>query len=90
MHTTKVKVALRRHVRNIRGNPALFTKFPNPRAGFGVVYGGEHHTDMRVVQIRGLEFPVDVLDLFAGDAVGDFGVQAFAGADYCHFCVGVE
>ena len=45
---------------------------------------------MRVVQIRGLEFPVDVLDLFAGDAVGDFGVQAFAGADYCHFCVGVE
>ena len=42
------------------------------------------------VEVEGDEGAVVVGDLVVGDAVGDFGVQAGAGGDYCDFGVGVE
>lgn len=90
VHAAKVKIALGRHVGDVGGDALLLAQLPDGRRDVRLVDGRQHHGDTRIVQVRGLEALVEVLDLLLVDAVGDFVVQAFARAEKGHFCVGVE
>ena len=88
MHAPKVEIALGRHIGDVGGDLALLAELPYLRRRLGVVHGGHDH--VRAIEVGGLEFPVDVLHLALGNAVGYFGVEAVAWGDDGHFGVGVE
>ena len=81
MHATEVEIAFRRHVCDVCGYLAFFAQLPYRRARFWIVYRGEYHSDVRVVQVGRLESSVVIFDLFALDAMRDLWVQSISGAD---------
>ena len=98
MRRTKVKVALGRHIRNIRRHIALLAQLPYFRGRGRIVDRAQdqtrHHRGraVRLVlrDVGGLEVAVDVHDLVLRDAVADFGVEAAGRADAGYDGVGVE
>lgn len=79
MHAAKVKVTLGRDVGHVDGNAALLAERVDFGRGDGVVDGGEHHGDGRVVEVGGEEVAVDVGDEVVGDVVGDPGTRPAVG-----------
>ena len=91
MHGAEIEVAFRGHVGDVGGDPPVFAQVPDLGGGGGVVDGGQHHgPGGRVVEVGGLEEPVDVGDLLGGDAVAHFGVEAGGGRYHRYFGVGIQ
>lgn len=89
MHAAKVKIAFRRDVGDVGGDPALLAELPDHGRGGRVVDGHEHHGEGCVGEVRGVEGPVDVGYLFLGDAVGYFGVETRVRAHHGDERVGI-
>ena len=88
MHGAKIEVALWWDVGNVGGDFARVREVVDQCGDGWVVDCGEHHGG--VVEVGGLEGPVDVGDLVLGDAVGDFGNKPRGGADDGYEGVGIE
>jgi hypothetical protein len=55
-----------------------------------IINSGQDHSNIRVVQITGLEVAVDMLHLPFNDSVVDFWVQADAWSYYGHSSIRIE
>lgn len=90
MHAAKVKVAFGRDVGNVGSDPLLLAQLPYLRRSFGIINGSQDHGDVRVVEVRGLEFAVVVLDLILLYPVCDLIVETISGADEDDFCIRIQ
>lgn len=92
MLTPEIKITFRRDVCHIYRDLLFFTQLPYLGGCVGGVNSSETHGNI-VRQVRGIEFFVFVYDFRGGgggDAVADFGGEAFAGTDEDDSCVGFE
>lgn len=76
MHTSKVEVALWRHICNICCNPALLAKLPDLCGRLWIVDGGHDH--ICTIKVGWLEFAIDIFNLTLLDPVCDFRIQPFS------------
>jgi hypothetical protein len=74
MDATKVEVALRWYVGNIRWYLSLLAKFPDGGRSCWVVHRYEDH--VCAIEIRRFEDAIDVGDLVLGDAMSHFVIEA--------------
>lgn len=88
MHAAKVEVALWWHVGDVGCYAPLLAQLVDLRRGLGVINGSQDH--VYAVEIRGLEFAVDIINLALFYAVGDFLVETVAWGYEGDFGIGIE
>ena len=98
MRRPKVKIALGRHIRNIRRHVARLAQLPHRRRRDGVIDRAQHQRRQRrrravgfvIRYVGGFEGAVNVHNLVLRDAVAHFGVETAGWADAGDDGVSVE
>ena len=90
VHRAEVEVTLWRYVCDICRYALLLAKFPNDTRRFRIVYSGEDHGYLWIIEVVWLKHPVYVVDFILLHSVSDFIVESLARADQSYFGVGVK
>lgn len=91
MSAAEVKIALRRNISDVDGDPTLLAQLVNVCRCYGIIDSRQHHDKGRVIEIAGFEKAVDVRYALVGcDAVRDFGVEARGRAYDSNKSIGIE